>query len=369
MVNVYDDRGNRLTAHEYRIGSDPVLTFRAPKSGEYRLMIGHLGFQGGPHYVYRATLSAEPYVPFIFPPGAMANHNTEVEALHLTELGTFESHPISLRSPNVSTSAFLFDGGASNRTGVAFSVDEYPSVLDAEPNNALPMAQRLPQAACVYGRFLDANDEDWYLFQADEGTLWSIDCQRFPVGGDCLPILTIANADGAILATASSAEDVKGRCQLQWRAPANGTYAIRLRDVQQGVRGGPDFIYRLEVAAAKAGFELSLASDFVNVVQGAKAEVEIKALRKGGFVGPIDLAIEGLPEGVRFEPNQITAAQELVKVALIADDKARSCDVTLRIRGSASHNEEKLSALARATHLGRDSDGVSRVHLQSIMCS
>jgi hypothetical protein len=104
---------------------------------------------------------------------------------------------------------------------------------------------------------------------------------------------------------------------------------------------------------------LSLANDFVNVVQGAKAELEVKAKRSGGFTGPIDLQLEGLPEGVRCEANQIAAGQDSVKLSLSADDKARSCDVTLRIRGTATHEDKKLVAQATALHLGRDSDGVA----------
>ena len=63
VVEVYDDEGRRLSVREYRVGSDPVITVRAPKSGVYRLMLGHLGFQGGPQYVNRATLSTDPFVP------------------------------------------------------------------------------------------------------------------------------------------------------------------------------------------------------------------------------------------------------------------------------------------------------------------
>jgi len=95
------------------------------------------------------------------------------------------------------------------------------------------------------------------------------------------------------------------------------------------------------------------------VVQGAQAELEVKSRRNGAFTGPIDLQLEGLPEGVRCEATQIPAGQDSVKLTLIADDKARSCDVTLRIRGTATQEDKKLAAHATALHLGRDSDGVA----------
>ena len=359
LVKIYDDEDRQMSVHEYRVGSDPVIALCAPKSGIYRLMLGHLGFQGGPQYVYRATLSLAPYVPFLFPSGAMPGGNVTLEAFKLTEHDAFESYPLHVTIPSIAKGDFCVESGTSNINRIPLIVDDHPSVIEAEPNNTVGNAQKLPAACCIYGRFLEASDEDYFQFQADKGSLWSIECRRFPSGGDCLPIVTVTNAEGAALASVSSAEDSSAPCRLQWQAPESGTYAIRVRDIQQGVRSGLDFMYRLAVAPATPGFELSLANDFVNVVQGAKTEWEIKTRRSGAFTGPIDLQLEGLPEGVRFEPTQIAAGQDSVKLTLSAEDKARSCDVTLRIRGTATHDDQKLSAQATALHLGRDSDGVA----------
>lgn len=358
-IEIYDDDGRRLSVHEYRVGSDPVVTLRAPKSGAYRLMIGHLGYQGGPQYIYRATLATEPYVAFAFPSGAKVGEHATLEAFKLTDPGPFEAFPLNVSLPSAGRSDFSVERGVLNINRVPVIVDEYPSVIEAEPNESILSAQTLPSACCVYGRFLEARDEDYFQFHTEKGALWSIDCQHFPKGGDCLPIITITNAEGAPLATASSADNPTAPCRIQWQAPEKGTYAVQVRDIQQGVRGGQDFIYRLSVEPATPGFELSLASDFVNVVQGAKAELEVKARRSGAFTGPIDLQLEGLPEGVRCESNQIAAGQDSVKVILHADDNARSCDVTLRVRGTATHEDRKLTAQAAALHLGRDSDGVA----------
>jgi hypothetical protein len=359
IIEIYDDEGRRLSVHEYRVGSDPVITLCAPKSGTYRLMIGHLGFQGGPQYVYRATLSTEPYVAFTFPSGAMAGTSATLEAFKLTSRESFEVFPLNVTTPSIGGTDFCVERGVSNMNRVPLLIDDHPSVIEAEPNGTIASAQLLPPVRCVYGRFLEASDEDYFQFHAEKGTLWSIDCQHFPPGGDCLPIITITSPEGAPLATSNTADDPKAPCRLHWQAPEKGNYAVRVRDIQQGVRGGPDFIYRLSVAPATPGFELSLANDFVNLVQGAKTQLEVKARRSGAFIGPIDLQLEGLPEGVRCESNQIAAGQDSVKVILSADDDARSCDVTLRVRGTATHEDTKLMAQATASHLGRDSDGVA----------
>ena len=43
---------------------------------------------------------------------------------------------------------------------------------------------------------------------------------------------------------------------------------------------------------------LSLAADSVNVPPGGSRQLELKAVRAGGFAGPIELEARGLPPGV-----------------------------------------------------------------------
>jgi hypothetical protein len=115
----------------------------------------------------------------------------------------------------------------------------------------------------------------------------------------------------------------------------------------------------LSIRPTRPYFSLSAAADFANVVQGARGELDLKVDRQGGLAGPIDLAVEGLPEGVRFEPAQIPAGQEVVKLAFIATDDTRPGDALLKITASAKSGDETISRAATASHLGRDAEGVS----------
>jgi hypothetical protein len=127
-------------------------------------------------------------------------------------------------------------------------------------------------------------------------------------------------------------------------------------DVRQG---GTEALYRLSVQTTRPDFSLTAAADFVNVVQGARGELDLRVDRQGGLVEPIDLKIEGLPEGVRIEPAQIPAGQEVIKLAFIAIDDTRPGDALLMITASAKAGGETISRVATAAHLGRDVEGVS----------
>ena len=68
--------------------------------------------------------------------------------------------------------------------------------------------------------------------------------------------------------------------------------------MQYGARGGPEFSSRLPIARTKPDFEITFSADCWNVVQGNSLPVQVSCRRFGGFDGPIELAFEGLPDGV-----------------------------------------------------------------------
>jgi hypothetical protein len=123
---------------------------------------------------------------------------------------------------------------------------------------------------------------------------------------------------------------------VEWQAADKGTYVVRVRDLEHNVRGGPEFLYRLSIRRAEPDFELSLGTDYVNVVQGGKAEMDLTVRRTGGFHGPIDLVLEGLPNGVRAETTRIPQDQDRAKLTLVADAGARPCNAPVRVFARAA---------------------------------
>ena len=124
--------------------------------------------------------------------------------------------------------------------------------------------------------------------------------------------------NGGTLAAAKAADVAERVASLDWSARADGAYFLRVVDSRLGAAGGPDFIYSLSLATGRPDFSLAAKTDFVNSVQDGRGEIELAIVRRGGFAGPIDLAVEGLPEGVTIEPKQIAAGQTSLKLAFVA---------------------------------------------------
>jgi hypothetical protein len=275
VIAITDVEGKRQELDEIRVGNDPVVSFRVRANGDYRLHVANLGYGGGPAYVYRATVSTKPYEPFASLPRSPADNHSFKTALELT------------------------------------------------------------MPASVHGRFLKADAEDWFRFNAKKGEAFTIACQPFPHDSAAVPILTIVDANGATLHKAGNIEIPERGFEIDWKAPADGTYRLRLRDLQHGSRGGAEFAYRLTMRSAQPEFTLRLDADYVNVVQAGKTEINLLVHRSGGFTGPIDLSAIGLPDGVKVEPARIADNVTRVKLAFIAKDDTRPADAVVTIIGNA----------------------------------
>lgn len=324
VLTITDASGRRIEPDEVRAGGDPVLAFRAAADGDYRLHVANLGSGGGPAYVYRITVSTRPYVAFAFPPGARAGETRELQLVTLTGTGT----------PRVARERVTFPTAAGPFTyrDVPLIAGELPDVVETADNHSPTSAMKLTPPATVNARFVTADEEDWFRLDARKDETFTITCQPFPPDSPALPMLTLMDATSKVLAKAGCEGAFERRLRLDWKAPADGTYRLRLRDLQHGARGGPEFIYRLSVRPAAPDFTLALGADHVNVVQGGRTPVDL-ALHAGGFRAPVELVVDGLPAGVKVEPSRLEPGQERVKLTFIAADDTRPTDTVLRVRG------------------------------------
>lgn len=356
VVEIQDAQGRRQATEEIRVGSDPVLAFRVLVTGEYRLLVSNLNFHGGPHYVYRISVSAAPYVAFAFPPGGQRGKPSAIELFSLTGVGALNRMMESVNFAAESPPEFTFASATPTANLVYLEATDVTAVREAEPNETIAAATPVLWPMVAYGRLSSGTDEDWYAFTAGKDQAITVECQLFPRGTGSLPVISLCDANGGTLAKASTVELLPKPCRLEWRAPAGGRYFVRLHDLRQG---GSEAPYHLEIRPTRPDFTIIAAADIANVVQGNRGELELRFDRQGGLTGPIDLTIEGLPEGVRVEPAQILANQEIVKIAFIAIDDTRPGDALLKITASAKVGEETISRKLTAAHLGRDVEGVS----------
>jgi hypothetical protein len=291
VIAITDLSDKRQDVDEIRIGNDPVVSFRVPATGDYRLHVANLGFGGGPAYVYRITVTTKPYAVF-------------------------------------------------------------PDVVTTGGNHSFQSALELQTPSTVNGRFLNADAEDWLRVNAKKNEKFTIACRPFPRASAAVPVLTIFDASGVQLAKAGNIETPERGFEIDWKAPADGVFRLRLRDLQHGSRGGPEFVYRLTMRPAQPDFSLRLDPDYVNVVQGGRTELDLLVQRSGGYTGPIALSAAGLPDGATIEPSRIADNQTRVKLSVIATGDTRPTDAVLRILGQATIAGKSIERTAAVSSFG-----------------
>lgn len=356
VVQIFDPAGHRIAAQELRVGADPVLAFRADVTGEYQLLISSVTFRGGPAFVYRVTVSTTPFLRFAYPAGGQTGRTETINFFSLSGDGHFlpQPHTVSFSGP---TGPFWTRLGDSSNP-IPLLTGNLPEANESTNNNQRESATELRLPQVMNGQLESSTDEDWYRLACRGGTSLSIECLAQPGWSAALPLVTLVDAQGSLVSAANAIQAVDGTTRILWQPPTDGEWWLRVRDLQHGIRGGPDFIYRLTVQEAVPDFLLSSKVDVINVVQGARVEVDIAIQNVGSFSGPIELIAEGIPEGVTVEGTQIAAGQTSAKLAFVATEEARSCDVMLRIRGKAEIAGATIERPVRAMHLGHDPDGI-----------
>ena len=111
----------------------------------------------------------------------------------------------------------------------------------------------------------------------------------------------LAEADDATYQRVLSADPYVER----FAAPADGTYLVEIRDLHG--RGGAGFPYALRIGPSSPTFVLEVDTDKTLLAPGLAAPIYVRALRRGGFTGDIDLTIDGLPAGVTAVAGRILA--------------------------------------------------------------
>ena len=361
LVEFRDATGKRLAVQETRIGGDPVVALQAPASGEYQLLVANLGTPGGPHFVYRVTLSAAPYPRLAFPAGGTAGQTQPLQLLTLS--GTTKWNVVTQEATLSADRGSHWWQPPEMLSRLPLDVGSTPEMSEQGANDSQSSAADIALPITINGHLESARDEDWYRFQARQGQPLSIECRPAGEGLPILPIVSIHDAAGAEVATASAVQAPDRRpCLEAWMPPADGPYWLRVRDVQQGAAGGPEFIYRIGLQAAKPDFEVTMKSDAANHLPGSRTEVEILVRRRGGFSGPLQVTAEGLPGGVRVEPLEVPAGAASGKLVFVSDSGASSPppdDALVEIVASGEIDGAKLCRTATMPHLSRDAEGVS----------
>lgn len=303
-----------------------MIDFTPPADGSYTIKVSDLTYQGGERHFYRLALQKSPAEP--------QPHTQMVSAMSWPPVGLAAS----------------------------------AAAKEVEPNNK--DAQKITLPADISGAFFPAADVDTYEFNAKKGETWWVEVASERLGLNTDPFVLVQQVkDGKFTDVAelydiappmkvtsngysydgppydAGSPDVLGKFEVK----EDGAYRLQVRDLFGGTRSDPHNVYRLLVRQAAPDFSLAAWAVHMTLRNGDRASLskpmalrqgdarafEVVVQRRDGFDGEIEIAMEGLPQGVNAAGLKITKGKTYGHLILTADEKAPRGFSLAKITGKA----------------------------------
>ncbi|MFT3783300.1 MAG: PPC domain-containing protein [Nibricoccus sp.] len=330
---------------DFRFNPDPVLYYEIKADGEYVVEIKDSIYRGRQDFVYRISMGELPFITNIFPFGGPAGAKTSVEVRGWNLPNAKALMNASNRTPGELSLVVERDGILSNQ--VLFALDAEPEVSEVENNNDIAHAQKLTFPSIVNGRIDAPGDRDVFGFEGRTGQDVVVEVFARRLNSPLDSILQLLDPAGKQIAANDDYVD-KGDglnthhadSRIAIKLPADGLYTIHLADAQH--QGGPEFAYRLHVRAPHPDFELRVAPSSINVRGGAHVPVTIFALRKDGFSGAIDLALQDSSRAFGLSGARIPAGQDKIRLTLTTPTTPRDEAYSVNFVGRAKINDKAV---------------------------
>ena len=341
--------GQVLAENDNFIGGDSFLTFKLPEDGNYFLEVRDTRFIGNPKYVYCVEIADRPFAHAFFPmavqrgkttSAAIVGHN--LGGLEKTTLRAGADEPVGWKRISVKTPR-----GQTNPVQVM--VSDHPQLI-ASGNHSMAKAIPLSLPMGANARFSKPDEVHYYSFEAKKGQyyLFEIESDRRDLPLDS--VIDMFDSSGKKVADGDDGYYTKD-AKLQFKAPVDGKFFVSVRDLHN--RGGERFIYNLRAEPATPEFELHGKYYYAQLAPGTRMIWFVNLSRQNGFTGPVELKVEGLPEGVTATPVTIPSGLTRAAVILSAKSDAKIDARLVRLYGKAAFTDAngKLQDLVRYAHV------------------
>jgi hypothetical protein len=138
-----------------------------------------------------------------------------------------------------------------NKWGVsnprAFVVGDLQEIMEKEPNDDVPQAQRVPINSTVNGIISSPVDVDYYVFSGQKGQRVIISCLATSIDSRLLAAIDVFDSTGTRLATSRHYHNEDALADVTLKS--SGDYYVRVYEYTH-VEGSPEHFYRLTISTA-----------------------------------------------------------------------------------------------------------------------
>ena len=368
MLTLFGPQGRVIAQNDNFYGGDSFLHCVLPADGDYILQVRDSRYTGDPRYVYCVEITQRPQAFGAFPLAVQRGKQSRVELVmsHPESLLTGGSDAAGLAAQTGSPAppaAVTLTNAATNPLGwtttrsgaphvqpVQVLVSDHPQLQPPGTHTSRDAALALPLPVGISARFQDAAREHFYRFTAHKDRYYRFEVNSQRRGFAVDSVIAIYDAAGKQMAKADDGWFTKD-ATLDFQAPADGDYVLSVRDLNR--RGGPRFAYHLSAAPSGPDFEVHGEYYYGMLAATGHAIWFVKLKRLNGFNGPVEMRVQGLPQGVSFTPVTIPSGMNHCGLIFTAAADAKINAALVRVTGHATVNDGngKQIALERAAHV------------------
>ncbi len=303
---------------------DGYCSFTAEYDGDYYVMVRESSYRGSANSYYRLHVGDFRRPDAIYPAGGKLGSKLTVRFL---EPHDSFSEEVVLPTENDAEFVLYPKAQSPAPSGNLFRLSTIENTLEVEPNDTNEKGT-LAVAADAYalnGIIEKPGDVDCFRVPLKKGQVFECRALAQALGSPLDPVVSVFTPKGGSLV---GNDDGGGMRRLDSRfkitAPVDGIYTVRITDHLE--RGGPNFVYRIEMVASQPS--LSFASpdysvndssyrQFMAVPKGGRM-VLLENFTRNGVGGDYHFEIKDLPAGVKLLEDAAPGDQSGVPLVLEA---------------------------------------------------
>jgi hypothetical protein len=338
------------------LAQDAALSVVAPADGEYIVLVRDSTYTGPGDTAYRLHVGNFPRPMAVYPAGGKAGEKLKVQFIG-DAAGAFSQEVSLPKEPQEKFGVLAERDGQIAPSPNWIRVSPFPNAIENEPNNekdkATDAAGDLPVA--LNGILEKDGDEDWFRFKGTKDQALEVNVYGRRIRS---PIDSVALVQDEKGGTVAQNDDTGGPdSSIKFTPSKDSYYFLKISDHLK--KGGPDYVYRVEVVPPAPSVTVSIPQvarydsqnrQWIAVPRGNRFGTLIRAGRNN-FSGDLAFKLEGLPEGIKMHaetmPGRIDSMPLIFEAAADAplsgkllELTATSTDSSKPVRGSFRHQME-----------------------------
>ncbi len=343
ILAIRDPTGTTVAAAANAIGGDAFLSYPIPNYGDYWLEISDVRVKGNEYWGYCIEVATRPTIQTVFPLAVPLGQTHLVSLIEATRVST-EQAELTLATTSdlleIHSTPVKLSSGAQQL--VRLVAEEGQSHTESKgDNNTYAQAEAFDAPGGINGCISAPADIDYYQFAAKQGDKFTFEVFARRAGSSLDSHLRLLNDQGRQLQVNDDLRDGKRNYSdsriENWAAPADDNYILEIRDLH--LRGGAAYVYYLKSSRATPDFRLYTDTDKTPLTPGNSGVIFVRAERKHGFDGEIQLHVDGLPPHVTASCGRILSGKHQDGCIVLTAEADAQPDVSgIRITGRATIN-------------------------------